>query len=62
MIGKDGTNGGRAEPARIDPRKIPAEDYATGCRVLAASIRRALADPDTRADFERWKQERRQAG
>lgn len=50
------------EAASIDPRKIPAEDYATGCRVLAASIRRALADPDTRADFERWKQERRKAG
>lgn len=44
---------------KIDPLSIPASDYDTACRVLAASIRLALSDPANRADFERWKQERR---
>lgn len=48
------------EATRIDPRLIPAEDYTTGCRVLAASIRRTLADPETRSEYEDWK--RRRAG
>lgn len=42
----------------IDPDEIPAEEYAIGCRVLAASIRHALADPATRAEYEDWKRRR----
>lgn len=47
-----------AEAATIDPRKVPKEEYTTACRVLASSIRLALADPAKRADFEDWKRRR----
>ena len=50
------------QPARIDPDKIPDVDYELGCRVLAASIKRILADPVKRAQYEEWKAERANRG
>lgn len=47
-----------AAAATIDPCKVPKEDYTTACRVLASSIRFALADPARRAEFEDWKRRR----
>lgn len=44
--------------AKIDPKKIPAAEYETMCRVLNRSIRLALSDPAKKADFEEWKQAR----
>ncbi len=51
-----------SEPVRIDFSAIPASDIQIGCSVLAASIRRALRDPEKHADFERWKTERAAEG
>ncbi|HIU09818.1 MAG TPA: hypothetical protein IAB00_00975 [Candidatus Avidehalobacter gallistercoris] len=45
---------------RIDPSKVPAADWEIACRVLQNSIRLALADPEKRADYERWKREQEQ--
>lgn len=45
----------------IDPRQVPEEEYQTACRVLASSIRLALAAPGGRDSFEAWKQQRGQA-
>ncbi len=42
----------------IDPKDIPDECYQIGCSILYSSIRRALADPVLKADFEAWKKER----
>lgn len=47
---------------KVDPKAVPASEYETASRVLAASIRLALSDPAYRADFERWKAERRTRG
>lgn len=49
---------GDGPPATIDPGKVPEEEYTTACRVLASSIRLALADPAKREDFENWKRRR----
>ena len=49
------TTGVRPEEVHIDPKEIPDVDYELGCRVLAASIRRILADPAKRAECEAWK-------
>lgn len=48
--------------ATIDPGKVPEENYTTSCRVLASSIRLALADPAKRKDFEDWKRRRQRCG
>lgn len=40
---------------RIDPALIPDYAYDEACRVLNASIRRALADPELRRDYEEFK-------
>lgn len=47
---------------RIDPSKVPAADWEIACRVLQNSIRLALADPEKRADYERWEREQEVAG
>lgn len=39
---------------RIDPSLIPPADYDLACAVLDASIRHALSDPDTKAEYEAW--------
>ena len=49
---------GNLEDCHIDPKKIPNVDYEIGCSVLAASIRRLLADPKIRAEYEAWKKAR----
>lgn len=38
----------------IDPKDIPLSVKETACRVLASSIRLALADPVKRAEYEEW--------
>ncbi len=48
----------RQESVHIDVSSIPDSIIDAGCRVLNASIRRALRDPEKRKDFERWKAER----
>ena len=52
------TTGVRLEEVHIDPKEIPNVDYKIGCSVLAASIRRLLADPEIRAEYEAWEKAR----
>lgn len=46
------------ERPKIDPALVPECDYERACRVLNVSVRRALADPKRRAEFEEWKRKR----
>lgn len=43
---------------RIDPAAVPDSDYDLACRVLYASISRAMADPALRREYEEWRAER----
>lgn len=47
------------EMAAIDPRAVPQGEYQTACSVLASSVRIALADPAKKAEYEEWKQRRK---
>lgn len=47
-----------SEAVRINPKEVPAFEFQIACSVLATSIKRALADPQLRADFDRWKERR----
>ena len=59
LLGSEAPEGtGGQETVRISPDLIPAADYDVGCRVLAASIRHALADPVLRAQYEEWKRQK----
>ena len=42
------------------PADIPQAALNAGCRILAQAIKQALANEKNRADFEAWKDERRQ--
>ena len=43
----------------IDPEQIPRHQWDQMCRILDRDIREALKDPEKRADFEKWKKERK---
>ena len=43
-----------SEAVKINPKEVPAFEFQIACSVLATSIKRALADPQLRADFDRW--------
>ncbi len=45
----------------INPEEIPEADYEIGCRILAESVRRFFEDPRVQADFEVWKEKRKQS-
>lgn len=47
------------EARELRPEEIPAIKFQVAAVVLNESIRRALADPQQRADFERWRERRR---
>lgn len=47
------------EARELRPEEIPAIKFQVAAVVLNESIRRALADPQLRADFERWRERRR---
>ena len=47
------------ELPKIDPKSVPQSDYDRACKLLYACIKRALADPVLRADYEMWKAKRR---
>lgn len=47
-------------PDRLDPKNVPNGVYQSASAMLRKCIRKALADPVLRADYERWKQEQRE--
>lgn len=47
-------------PAALDPSCVPNGVYQSASAMLRKCIRKALADPVLRADYERWKQEQRE--
>lgn len=47
-------------PDRLNPDNVPDWVYQSGSAMLRKCIRKALADPVLRADYERWKQEQRE--
>lgn len=46
-------------PTRLDPSDVPNGVYQSASAMLRKCIRKALADPVLRADYERWKQEQK---
>lgn len=48
-------------PNKLDPGSIPNGVYQSASAMLRKCIRKALADPVLRADYEQWKQEQREA-
>lgn len=38
----------------VDPDKIPADVFDTGCRILKTSVRRFFEMPGVREDYEKW--------
>lgn len=42
----------------INPSMIPESDYQIASRILNASIRLALKNPENQRDFEEWKRQR----
>ena len=47
-----------SEAVKINPKDVPAFEFQIAWSVLATSLKRALADPQLRADFDRWKERR----
>ena len=48
------------EGVTVDTAAIPSHQIDAMCRTLAASVERFFQNPEVKADFERWQQERRQ--
>lgn len=42
----------------IRPEDIPQKAYDQSCAALSGCIRRAMADPERRKAFEKWKSEK----
>lgn len=47
------------EKIHINIQEIPEHVFDIGCRVLRRSVKAALEDPALRAEFEKWRKERR---
>ena len=41
---------------KIDPAAIPSYAWEQGFRIVADSLKRLLADPKIRAEYEAWKE------
>lgn len=46
---------------RIDPHQIPSHVGTSIAQVILPSIQRAWADPEFRAEYQRWKAKRAEA-
>lgn len=49
-----------ATPNRLNPNDVPNGVYQSASAMLRKCIRKALADPVLRADYEQWKREQRE--
>lgn len=50
----------KASPSRLDPSDVPNGVYQSASAMLRKCIRKALADPVLRADYEQWKREQKE--